>query len=109
VLIRYYLDEHIFSDAAFSLRQHGVDVLTTAEAQNIEKTDAEQLAFATSQGRVLVTRDKDFLELHAQGVPHAGIVRWHSKRQSHGMFVRRLLALWRFHSAEEMIGRIEYY
>lgn len=109
MLIRYYFDEHIFGTAVIELRRHGVDVMTTAEAGNIEKTDLDQLLFAAKEGRVLVTRDNDFLLLHSQGAKHAGIVRWHSKRQSRSELVKRLLALWRLHSAEEMLGRVEYF
>ena len=109
MLIRYYFDEHIFADAASALRHRHIDVLTTAEAGNLRASDQEQLAFAASQGRVLVTRDSDYLILHSQGVSHAGIVRWHSKNQSHSYLIKKLIALWRMHKAEEMIGRIEFY
>ena len=109
MLIRYCLDEHLPLEAALSLRLQGVDAITTAEARNLEKSDPEQLAFATSEKRVLVTRDLDFLLLHAQGIQHAGIVRWHSKRRLLGELVKRLVILWRTHTAEEMLGRIEYY
>ncbi len=103
------MDEHIFDDATHALRKRGIDALTTSEAGNIQNSDEEQLAFATQHGRVLVTRDKDFLILHSQGVSHAGIVRWHSKHQSHSELINKLIALWRTHTAEEMVGRVEYY
>lgn len=109
MLIRYYLDEHLFAYAADALRKRGIDTLTTAEAGNLENSDEEQLAFAAQEGRVIVTRDRDFLVMNSQGVPHAGIVRWHSKHQSHGGLVVKLIALWRTHTAEEMVGRVEYY
>ena len=32
MLIRYYIDEHIFADAATARRHRNIDVLTTAEA-----------------------------------------------------------------------------
>lgn len=109
MLLRYYLDEHIFDEAAQALRKRGIDVLTTHEAGNIQNSDEEQLAFATANSRVIVTRDKDYLILNSQGVPHAGIVRWHSKHQSHGELIVKLITLWRSHTAEEMVGRVEYY
>ena len=109
MLIRYYFDEHIFADAATALRHRNIDVLTTAEAGNLRASDEEQLAFAASHGRVLVTRDSDYLILHSQGVQHAGIVRWHSKNQSHSYLIKQLIGLWRTHKAEEMVGRIEFY
>lgn len=109
MLIRYYFDEHIFSDAATALRHRNIDVLTTLEAGNIRASDEEQLSFATSQGRVLVTRDSDYLILHSQGFSHAGIVRRHSKNQSHSYLIKKLIGLWRMHKAKEMVGRIEFY
>jgi predicted nuclease of predicted toxin-antitoxin system len=109
MLIRYYLDEHIFAAVASALRQRGIDTLTTAEAGNLANSDEQQLAFAAAESRVLVTRDKDYLIMHSQGVPHAGIVRWHSKHQSYRELFFKLIALWRTHTAEEMVGRVEYY
>jgi len=75
VLIRYYFDEHIFADAATALRHRNIDVLTTAEAGNLRATDEEQLAFATSRGRVLITRDNDYLILQTQGDKNPGLDR----------------------------------
>ena len=45
------------------LRRHGIDVLTALEAgrANRRVSDAEQLDYASNEGRVLVSRDADFL------------------------------------------------
>ncbi len=71
--IRFHLDENIPLDVAIGLRRRGIDVTTTAEARLAGAADEIQLAFAASEGRVLVTQDHDFLKLHADGNTHAGI------------------------------------
>lgn len=109
MLIRYYLDEHIFADAAVALRTRGIDALTTLEAGHVGFSDEQQLAFAASEERIMVTRDRDFVTLHHQGIQHAGIARWGRKHASHSYLITKLIALWRTQTAEEMRGRIEYY
>lgn len=82
--IRFHLDQHIDPGIAEGLRRRNIGVSTTAEAGLMHSSDEEQLAFAQAEGRVIVTRDADFLILNAQGVPHAGIAFLHSKRRSIG-------------------------
>jgi len=108
VEIRYHLDEHVDPAVAAGLRQRGVDVTTTLEAGLTAASDEDQLAFAAAEERVLVTRDRHFLVLDSQGVPHAGIAFWHSKRRNVGQLVLDLVLLWRAATAEEMRGRVEY-
>ena len=46
---------------------HGVNCLTTQQAGNLGLSDVQQLAFATTEGRALVTFNcKDFLPLVQQ-------------------------------------------
>jgi len=108
VEIRYHLNEHMGPAVAAGLRQRGVDVSTTLEDGLMSASDEDQLAYATAEGRALVTRDRDFLVLDSRGVPHAGIAFWHSKRRNVGQLVRDLVLLWRAATAKEMRGRIEY-
>ncbi|MDB6167705.1 MAG: hypothetical protein JWM88_569 [Verrucomicrobia bacterium] len=60
------------------LRALGHDVLTSREAGNADRgvPDEEVLAFATAQGRAVITHNrKHFFRLHtATGGQHAGIV-----------------------------------
>ena len=56
------------------LRQRGVDVLSVSEAGTLGADDAEHLAFAWKQKRVIFTHDDDFLKLAATSEAHAGIV-----------------------------------
>jgi hypothetical protein len=108
VEIRYHLDEHVDPAVAQGLRQRGVDVTTTVEAGLAGASDEAQLGFAAAQGRVLVTRDRHFLVLASEGVAHAGIAFWHSKRRNVGQLVLDLVLLWRAVTAEEMLGYVEY-
>lgn len=106
--ISFHLDEHIPQALADALRHRGIDVTTTVEADLAGATDRDQLAFAAAAGRVLVTRDVDFLLLHAQRVPHAGIVYCHGQSRSIGEMLRRLVLIHTALSEEEMRSRVEY-
>jgi predicted nuclease of predicted toxin-antitoxin system len=64
--VRYLIDEHIDHAIAAALRLRGYDVLTLADAGLLSADDeSEILPFALTEERVLVTRDSDFLSLHA--------------------------------------------
>ena len=107
--IRFYLDEHIERTIAEGLRRRSIDVITTQEAGLSHATDEVQLEYANSERRVLVTRDSDSLALNAAGAPHAGIVFVHGKRRSIGRIVAALTTLHRTVSAEEMVGRVQFF
>jgi predicted nuclease of predicted toxin-antitoxin system len=57
--MRYLTDENIPPSAVRQLRADGHDVLCASEAM-AGQSDAELLAKATTENRVLVTFDKDF-------------------------------------------------
>ena len=71
--IKFYMDEHVNPAVARGLRQRGVDALTARDAGKLNVEDEEHLAFATSQERVTISQDADFLRLHDKGIPHSGI------------------------------------
>ena len=106
--IRYHLDEHIDAAVAAGLKLRGVDVTTTLDQGLDGVSDSEQLAFACSAGRVLVTCDSDFLALASSGTPHAGIVFWRARHRRLGQVVLDLVLLWRVAKAEEMTGHVEF-
>lgn len=103
---RFHLDEHIDRAAARALRQHGVDVTTTAEAGLRAKDDAAHLDFIRRERRVMVTRDRDFLRLAAQSIEHPGIV--YCTTHSIGEIVRGLMLIYEVLSPEELRGQVEY-
>jgi len=77
--IRLYLDEDVDPLLAQVLRDRGVDCLSTHEANNRGLSDPDQMAFATAQGRAILTFNvKDFVPLaqkySASGQHHTGII-----------------------------------
>lgn len=76
---RFYLDEDAPVSAARIGRAMGLDVVAAAEVGPPGRADAEHLATAAAQSRVMVTYNRDdFLRLTVQalasGKPHAGLL-----------------------------------
>jgi predicted nuclease of predicted toxin-antitoxin system len=74
-----YMDEDMSALVATLLGSRGLDVTTVPEQSTLGKTDSEQLEFAASLGRCLVTHNRvDFERLHLQfieeGREHCGII-----------------------------------
>ncbi len=77
--IKLYLDEDVDPLLAQVLRDRGADCLSTLEAQNLGRSDNDQLEFATGQGRAILTFNvKDFVRLAREctglGKHHSGII-----------------------------------
>lgn len=77
--IRLYLDEMIPIALAVVLRQYGYDALAAKEANMYGESDENQLAFAVSNSRAIITFNiKDFVLLHQLWLPgrkeHFGII-----------------------------------
>ena len=106
--LRFHLDEHISQAVAEGLRQHGIEVTTTAEAGLKAISDRQQFAFATKHRRVMVTSDSDFLRLHHEGVSHAGIAYCKQGRRSLGQMIRSLVALWQRCTPKDMQNQVEF-
>src|SRR5260221_14785641 len=92
--IRFHLDENCDPRIAAGLTLHGVDVTTAPEAGLLHASDDAQLAFALTQGRVVVTQDTDFLRIAATGRETAGIAFYPDQERSVGQVIRALLLLW---------------
>jgi hypothetical protein len=107
-MIRLHLDESVSPAVAAGLRQRGIDVSTTADAELSGATDAEQIAFALAAERVIVTHDSDFIVHHAAGTPHAGIAYCHQDKYQIGELVRLLVLLHGCFSDEETRGHLEF-
>jgi hypothetical protein len=112
--IRLYIDEDSMRLALVrALQARGVDVTTALAEGMIEKTDLEQLLYATQQGRVLYSFNVgDFFQLHTEfltrGRYHAGIILARQQQYSVGAEMSRLLKLIAANSAEDMQNRIEF-
>jgi predicted nuclease of predicted toxin-antitoxin system len=107
-VIRFHLDENVDRAIARGLQDRGYDVTMPVEVGLLEATDEQQLAFATSGGRVLVTHDSDFLRMHAAGNPHAGIVYCHPKSRTIGQIVRGLLLIAACLDSDEFVNHVEF-
>ena len=74
-----YTDEDMSALVATLLRSRGLDIATVPEQATLGKTDREQLEFATSLSRCILTHNRvDFERLHLQCVDedkqHSGII-----------------------------------
>jgi hypothetical protein len=74
-----YLDEDLSPVIARLLKKHGIDAITASEVGNVQLSDQAQLAYATREGRAIVTANVvDFVELAHEAVAanaeHAGII-----------------------------------
>jgi predicted nuclease of predicted toxin-antitoxin system len=107
-VIRFHLDESVDIRIGDGLRRRGVDVTYTNEVGLREASDAEQLQFALSEGRVIITCDADFVKFHREGIPHAGIIFCRSDARI-GYYVNLLHFASQCLEANEMQGRLEHY
>jgi predicted nuclease of predicted toxin-antitoxin system len=76
-MARFYADEQYPYPVVECLRNMDHDVQTVQEAGNGNQRipDPEVLAFATEEGRAVLTQNrKDFIRLHQQQIEHAGII-----------------------------------
>jgi len=107
-LIRFYFDQHMQGAVVHGLRQHGLDVLTPQDSGRCGLPDPDQLAFATVEGRVMVTFDTDYLALHQAGTPHEGIAWCPASKHSIGELIRLLLLLHGVMDRDAMRNHVEY-
>lgn len=77
--MKVYLDEDLSPIIARLVREHGIDARSAQDVGNVQLDDGAQLAYATREGRAIVTANVvDFIELAREAVAtnsdHAGIV-----------------------------------
>jgi hypothetical protein len=106
--ICFYADEHFPGPASQALRRRGVDVLTTQEAARCGLPDVAQLAFATAQGRVILTFDSDYLVLHQSGTQHAGIAWCPERKYTIRELIQAVLLLHGVLDRQSMHNHVEY-
>jgi uncharacterized protein with PIN domain len=106
--MRFHLDEHVADAIADGLRRRGIDVTTSAQVRLLQATDEQHIAFAAREGRVIVTRDRDFLHVDELPANHAGIVYYPQGSRSIGEVVRYLILMNDCLRDEDMVGRIEF-
>lgn len=109
--IALYLDEDVDILIADLMRAREYDVLTTRDAGQLRKSDREQLAFAVSQGRAIVTHNRDdYAELAQEysetGQQHFGI--FLAVRRTPYDIARRLMVILDQVTADEMENQVRY-
>ena len=77
--MRFYLDEDLSGKIAEIARGMGVDIVSAHECGNFGSEDGVHLAFAASDGRCLVTRNRDHfialtVKFFQEERPHAGVL-----------------------------------
>jgi len=111
LFIELYLDEDVDVLIAQLIRARGFVVVTTQEAGQLHNSDVEQLAYAVSQHKTLLTHNRvDFAALAqtylAAGQPHDGIIV--AVRRPPRDITRRLLRILNAVTAEEMQNQMRY-
>ena len=111
LFIELYLDEDVSVLVAELLRARGFDVQTTREAGRTAATDDEQLTYAVSQRRALLTHNRDDFarlarEYFSGGRNHHGII-IAVRRPAHEI-VRRLLVILNQTTSDEIENQAIY-
>jgi predicted nuclease of predicted toxin-antitoxin system len=105
--LRFQLDEHMDHAIARGLRRRGIDVITTSEAGLLGSSDTTQLAHAHSTGRIMVTQDRDYIDLHYASVPHSGIVFCGQSTRSVGDVIEILIIINEAFEPSDLLGKLE--
>ena len=111
LLICLYFDEDVNVLVAELLRVRGFDVTTARDEGQLRASDAEQLAYAVSQERTLITHNRiDFEELvqsyFDSGQMHYGVI--FAVRRSPQEIARRLMVILNQVTSEEMQNQVRY-
>lgn len=106
------MDEQVPRQIAAGLRLLGVDVLTVQEDNRIGTPDLILLDRATELGRVMFSRDQDFLieasRRQVEGVFFSGVIYAHQQRVSIGECIRDLELIAKAGELEEFANRVQY-
>jgi hypothetical protein len=98
-----FIDECVHFKLAAALRSVGWDAVHVAEVQRKRESDESQLAFATSEGRAVLTyNSRDYSPMHyrwqGQGKEHAGLILSPDYKQDVGSLFRDLRTTVKMHS-----------
>ncbi|BCL37145.1 DUF5615 family PIN-like protein [Nostoc sp. MS1] len=111
IFVCLYLDEDVNVLVGDLLQARGFDVITARDAGQLRATDAEQLAYAVSQARTLVTHNRtDFEELvqnyFDSEQTHYGVI--FAVRRSPQEVAQRLLVILNQVTSDEMQNQVRY-
>lgn len=111
LFIELYLDEDMDVQVATLLRARGFTAISTREAGQLGKDDADQLQYASAHGYAFITHNRADFEALArtyftEGREHFGIII--AVRHSPQEIVRRLLLILNAVTADEMRNAVRY-
>ncbi|MBA2666511.1 MAG: DUF5615 family PIN-like protein [Trueperaceae bacterium] len=108
--VRFLLDEDLPPTVSAIARSLGLDIVSVHEIGRTGMSDEDQLGFAASASRILVTRNRDdFIALtrraYATNAPHHGVLLVpRSAPDTHPELIARSLAAWAVRYAGEHPG-----
>ncbi|MBI2331375.1 MAG: DUF5615 family PIN-like protein [Chloroflexi bacterium] len=110
--IHLYFDEDVSAGVVNNLRTRGFDVLSSRDADMQSKSDDEQMLYAASLQRAIVTHNRsDFEAQHLKflknGMKHYGVI-VAKRRPKDSDVVAKLLTLLDAVTAEEMEDQLRY-
>ena len=110
--IALYMDEQVPRQITTGLRLRGVDVLTVQEDERLGTPDPMLLDRANELGRVMFSRDDDFLaeayRRQVEGIVFSGVIYAHQLLVSIGDCVRDLEIIAKVYNPEDLANRVEY-
>jgi len=107
-VLQFYIDECLPPQLATALRSRGIDAIAARDVGMLKASDIDQLAYSTRERRVLVTSDRDFLQIADTGMFHAGIVYCPKKPRTIGSLAQSLVTLKLRTTASAMHNVVEF-
>ena len=100
--MKLFLDQDVYAATARFLRGLGHDVVTASEAGCSRSSDAELLRMAGEQGRILVTRDRDYGSLVFVQGSGSGVIYLRILPSTLDSVHQEIEVVLKSHSAEEL-------
>jgi len=109
-MLKFHFDECVkhHPSLAAALKRQGVDV-TVPESFGLRTAgDEKHRQFAIDEGRVIITCDSDFLEMHNDGIQHAGITYFKQLSRAEGDILAHIMLMHDCMLDNEMKFKVEY-
>ncbi|MEW6607597.1 MAG: DUF5615 family PIN-like protein [bacterium] len=112
--IRLYIDEDVYPALAVALRHRGFNAVSAQEEGNLGLTDEEQLVYAVSQNRAILTFNVGhFKMLHSdwtnENKSHKGVIISTQIPKKHfGVLLRRTLRMLNLLTMEEISNKLVF-
>ncbi|EMA36746.1 DUF5615 family PIN-like protein [Halococcus hamelinensis] len=103
--VRFFADEHVPSAVTATLRSNGYTVITAQERYGRESVDEALLEECAHDGLVVLTNDRDFIELDDE-IEHAGIVVYTTPNPNPSEFAVAIERVERFFAADELANQL---